>query len=152
MRARYFEAQGAGAAAAPRRAGVKLESSDPLARRAYGKSRRTARRPTQTVSDDDAGPEGTVPLRAPMQGTIVSLSVAEGATVLAGQEVLVLEAMKMQHTVTSAVAGHRPRLHGRAQATPCSKAIRWPSSRSAPNSAAAPSRRRRSISISSAPT
>jgi acetyl/propionyl-CoA carboxylase alpha subunit len=102
--ARYFEAQGASAASAPRLAGIKLESNDPLAVVAYGKSGGPAQAET-AADDDDAGPEGTVPLRAPMQGTIVSLSVEKGATVLAGQEVLVLEAMKMQHTVTSAVPG-----------------------------------------------
>jgi acetyl/propionyl-CoA carboxylase alpha subunit len=102
--ARYFEPQGgAQTAAAPRLAGIKLETSDPLGVVNYGKS---ATPQAETApADDDAGPEGTVPLRAPMQGTIVSLSVEKGATVLAGQEVLVLEAMKMQHTVSSTVAG-----------------------------------------------
>jgi acetyl/propionyl-CoA carboxylase alpha subunit len=101
--ARYFEPQAAAATAAQRRAGAKLETNDPLAVVLYGK----AGAPAQVDADvvDDAGPEGTIPVRAPMQGTIVSLSVAPGATVLAGQEVLVLEAMKMQHTVTSAVSG-----------------------------------------------
>ena len=46
-----------------------------------------------------------MPLRAPMQGTVVALSVSDGAIVLAGQEVLVLEAMKMQHAVTAKVPG-----------------------------------------------
>ena len=88
--------------AAPRR----RQSSRPAIRSAWCCTARPARRrrPTPDV-EDDAGPEGTVPLRAPMQGTIVSLSVEKGATVLAGQEVLVLEAMKMQHTVTSTVPG-----------------------------------------------
>ena len=97
---RYFETQ----AAAQRRPGVKLETSDPLGVVLYGKSGGPAQ-PEETPADDVAGPEGTVPLRAPMQGTIVVLSVAEGATVLAGQEVLVLEAMKMQHAVTAPAAG-----------------------------------------------
>ena len=101
---RYFEPHGANPAAAPRLAGAKLESNDPLAVVNYGKSGAPAQA-AAAAADDEAGPEGTIPLRAPMQGTIVSLSVEPGATVLAGQEVLVLEAMKMQHTVTSAVAG-----------------------------------------------
>ena len=83
---------------------MKLETSDPLGVVLYGKS--AAPQAEAAPADDaEAGPEGTVPLRAPMQGTIVSLSVEKGATVLAGQEVLVLEAMKMQHTVTSTVPG-----------------------------------------------
>jgi propionyl-CoA carboxylase alpha chain len=40
-------------------------------------------------------------LLAPMPGTVVSVKVAAGAEVAAGDAVLVLEAMKMQHTVTA---------------------------------------------------
>ena len=44
-------------------------------------------------------------LLAPMPGTVVSVAVAEGDRVAAGETVLVLEAMKMQHTVTAPQAG-----------------------------------------------
>ena len=44
-------------------------------------------------------------LLAPMPGTVVSVAVAEGDRVKAGETVLVLEAMKMQHTVTAPQAG-----------------------------------------------
>ena len=44
-------------------------------------------------------------LLAPMPGTVVRVAVAEGDVVEAGQTVLVLEAMKMQHTVTAPHAG-----------------------------------------------
>ena len=44
-------------------------------------------------------------LLAPMPGTVVRLAVGEGDGVEAGQSVLVLEAMKMQHTVTAPHAG-----------------------------------------------
>ncbi|MCY7402954.1 MAG: biotin/lipoyl-binding protein, partial [Nocardioides sp.] len=40
-------------------------------------------------------------LLAPMPGTVVRVAVEAGATVTAGDAVLVLEAMKMQHTVTA---------------------------------------------------
>jgi propionyl-CoA carboxylase alpha chain len=40
-------------------------------------------------------------LLAPMPGTVVSVAVQKGAEVSAGQAVLVLEAMKMQHTVAA---------------------------------------------------
>jgi len=40
-------------------------------------------------------------LLAPMPGTVVRVAVEAGATVTAGDVVLVLEAMKMQHTVTA---------------------------------------------------
>ncbi|HEU4812181.1 MAG TPA: biotin carboxylase N-terminal domain-containing protein [Nocardioides sp.] len=44
-------------------------------------------------------------LLAPMPGTVVSVAVEVGAAVEAGQPVLVLEAMKMQHTVSAPHAG-----------------------------------------------
>ena len=44
-------------------------------------------------------------LLAPMPGTVVSVTVEKGAEVAAGQAVLVLEAMKMQHTVAAPHAG-----------------------------------------------
>ena len=40
-------------------------------------------------------------LLAPMPGTVVSVFVDKGAQVTSGQTVLVIEAMKMQHTVTA---------------------------------------------------
>ena len=40
-----------------------------------------------------------------MPGTVVSVTVEVGAEVAAGQPVLVLEAMKMQHTVSAPHAG-----------------------------------------------
>ena len=44
-------------------------------------------------------------LLAPMPGTVVRVDVEAGDRVAAGQTVLVLEAMKMQHTVSAPVAG-----------------------------------------------
>ncbi|HYQ31715.1 MAG TPA: biotin carboxylase N-terminal domain-containing protein [Lapillicoccus sp.] len=44
-------------------------------------------------------------LLAPMPGTVVRVAVEAGARVEAGQPVLVLEAMKMQHTVSAPGAG-----------------------------------------------
>jgi propionyl-CoA carboxylase alpha chain len=40
-------------------------------------------------------------LLAPMPGSVVRLHVEAGSIVTAGQPVLVLEAMKMQHTITA---------------------------------------------------
>ena len=51
------------------------------------------------------GPDNTVPIAAPMQGTIVSIAVRPGESVRAGQEVLVMEAMKMEHVIHAAVSG-----------------------------------------------
>jgi acetyl-CoA/propionyl-CoA carboxylase biotin carboxyl carrier protein len=47
--------------------------------------------------------DGTV--RSPMPGTILTVHVAVGDQVSAGQPVLVVEAMKMEHTVTAPVDG-----------------------------------------------
>jgi propionyl-CoA carboxylase alpha chain len=54
---------------------------------------------------DPADQVATGSLLAPMPGTVVSVAVEVGAAVEAGQPVLVLEAMKMQHTVTAPHAG-----------------------------------------------
>ncbi len=53
----------------------------------------------------EAAPEDTVPVPAPMQALIVAIDVAAGDTVRAGQQVGVLEAMKMEHIITAPVAG-----------------------------------------------
>ena len=53
-------------------------------------------------------------LLAPMPGTVVSVAVEKGDRVEAGQPVLVLEAMKMQHTVTAPHAGSVTQLDVRA--------------------------------------
>ena len=45
------------------------------------------------------GPEGSVGLTAPMQGTIVEIGVAVGDDVRIGQAVAVVEAMKLQHDI-----------------------------------------------------
>ena len=51
------------------------------------------------------GPEGTVAISAPLLGTIVSVDVAEGDLVRPGQQIAVLEAMKMEHLVTAPAGG-----------------------------------------------
>ena len=55
------------------------------------------------VDPADAVASGS--LLAPMPGTVVRVAVEQGAQVAAGDVVLVLEAMKMQHTVTAPGAG-----------------------------------------------
>jgi acetyl-CoA carboxylase carboxyltransferase component len=49
--------------------------------------------------------EGTFLMGAPMQGTIVSIALGDGDAVAKGQEVLVMNAMKMEHVVRSSVSG-----------------------------------------------
>ncbi|MCW0213209.1 MAG: carbamoyl-phosphate synthase large subunit [Pseudonocardia sp.] len=50
-------------------------------------------------------PDGALALRSDAPGTVVSVEVAEGAQVRAGQTLLVLEAMKMEHVVTAPASG-----------------------------------------------
>jgi propionyl-CoA carboxylase alpha chain len=54
---------------------------------------------------DPADAVATGSLLAPMPGTVVSVAVEAGQQVEAGQPVLVLEAMKMQHRVSAPYAG-----------------------------------------------
>jgi len=44
-------------------------------------------------------------LTAPMPGTVIEVLVAEGDTVEAGQPLIILEAMKMEHTINAPTAG-----------------------------------------------
>ncbi|WP_330302818.1 MULTISPECIES: carboxyl transferase domain-containing protein [unclassified Streptomyces] len=70
--------------------------------------------PAQEDADPvDAG--GTV--HAPMSGTIVSVAVAPGEPVRAGEQLLVLEAMKMEHVVRAPGAGVVRALHARVGET-----------------------------------
>lgn len=51
------------------------------------------------------GPENSEPVGAPMQGKVVNIDVAEGDTVHRGQQIAVLEAMKMEHLVKADQSG-----------------------------------------------
>ena len=51
------------------------------------------------------GPEGTIAVSAPLQGTVVSLDVADGDLVRPGQQIAVIESMKMEHLVTAPCGG-----------------------------------------------
>ncbi len=64
--------------------------------------------PRFPVPGSQAG-EGS--LLAPMPGTVVRVAVAEGDAVAAGQTVLVLEAMKMEHVVAAPTDGVVGELH-----------------------------------------
>ena len=89
---------------APGRAGVRLDSTDPLAVLDLGKSEPAPGAASTGAGDADL-PAGIVAVRAPMQGTIVSLQVAPGDEVVAGRPVLVMEAMKMEHVISAPASG-----------------------------------------------
>lgn len=54
-----------------------------------------------TLHVGGAGDEHEGGMRAPMPGKVIALSVAPGATVEKGDALLVLEAMKMEHTISA---------------------------------------------------
>ncbi len=72
-----------------------------------GASYRLSKPPPPDV--DDAGPGGAdaggASLTAPMPGTVVKVLVSEGDEVEEGQLLLVLEAMKTEHSVVAPHAG-----------------------------------------------
>ena len=57
---------------------------------------------TRQVAEADSS-AGTI--RSPMPGTVLTVSVAPGDDVLPGQPLMVVEAMKMEHTVVAPAAG-----------------------------------------------
>ncbi|MEJ8279579.1 acetyl/propionyl/methylcrotonyl-CoA carboxylase subunit alpha [Pseudonocardia spirodelae] len=57
------------------------------------------------------------PVVSPMPGTVTVVEVAEGDTVVAGQKLVVVEAMKMEHVLTAPTDGTVRELRARAGAT-----------------------------------
>src|SRR6266403_5613642 len=89
-------------------AGAKVDPRDPLAVLVHGK---TAAAAPPAMPAEPAASEGAVVVRAPMQGTVVAIDVAPGDAVPAGGQLLVMEAMKMEHVVTAPVGGIVRALH-----------------------------------------
>ncbi len=86
-------------ASTPTPAGARIDTSDPLAVLAVGKQERAAAMPALQVD------EGQSLVSAPMQGTIIQLNVAAGDAVRAGQVLMIMDAMKMEHEITAPVSG-----------------------------------------------
>ncbi|MXY57350.1 MAG: HlyD family efflux transporter periplasmic adaptor subunit [Gammaproteobacteria bacterium] len=82
-------------------AGARVDAADPLAVLGEGRRIREEER-AETVQDY---PDGLVPVRAAMPSTMVSVALAVGDDVLTGQELIVLNAMKMEHVVKAPVSG-----------------------------------------------
>src|SRR5436190_4139032 len=73
-----------------------------------------------TLSDareTSTGPAGSVAVPAPLQGTIVAIEVGEGDLVRPGQQIAVLESMKMEHLVTAPHGGRVTRIAAEAGVT-----------------------------------
>jgi acetyl/propionyl-CoA carboxylase alpha subunit/acetyl-CoA carboxylase carboxyltransferase component len=91
-----------------RQAGAKLQTLDPLAVLAHGKTGGEAGaalpEPYEAAAAV-AGPEGTAGVPAPLQGTIIHVSVAVGSALREGDPVLIIESMKMEHVISSPISG-----------------------------------------------
>ena len=100
--------------------GAKLDETDPLAVLDYGRS---GTRQTSAIDVTEApvdvsgyGEEnaGDGLIKSGMQGTIVSVDVTEGELVNKGQQILVMNAMKMEHVIQAPFSGVIQRLVVRA--------------------------------------
>jgi 3-methylcrotonyl-CoA carboxylase alpha subunit len=68
---------------------------------AGGVSHRLDLKQLETVADEAVGGQ----LTAPMPGNVVEVLVRNGETVERGQALMILEAMKMEHTISAPAAG-----------------------------------------------
>lgn len=84
-------------------AGARVDTSDPLALFDHDARVKSEQAPTQGKPEPSSavGPDGSTGLSSPIQGTIVSVDVEEGDEVAEGQQVAVVEAMKMEHVIKS---------------------------------------------------
>jgi acetyl/propionyl-CoA carboxylase alpha subunit/acetyl-CoA carboxylase carboxyltransferase component len=88
-------------------AGARVKSRDPLALFAHDQQVKAQPKPeaAQAEAPMATGPDGSIGLAAPIQGTIVAISVAVGDQVRQGQQLAVVEAMKMEHVIAARESG-----------------------------------------------
>ena len=88
-------------------AGARVKSRDPLALFAYDGQVKAEQATADVENETPAptGPDGSAGVASPIQGTIVAIDVAVGDEVRQGQQLLVIEAMKMEHVITAPHAG-----------------------------------------------
>lgn len=85
-------------------AGASLDARDPLASLEYfrsGEATRTERETQIAV----IGPPNTIPITAPLQGTVIEINISEGDAVRKGQQLFVMSALKMEHLVYAPQGG-----------------------------------------------
>jgi acetyl/propionyl-CoA carboxylase alpha subunit/acetyl-CoA carboxylase carboxyltransferase component len=89
-------------------AGARVKSRDPLALFAHDAATRAEQAMTHPDEDEPlemTGPDGSVGVASPIQGTIVAIDAIEGEAVRQGQQLAVVEAMKMEHVVAAPRGG-----------------------------------------------
>ncbi|MFN0094718.1 MAG: carboxyl transferase domain-containing protein [Dehalococcoidia bacterium] len=93
----------------PKLAGVRLQTRDPLAVLDFGKSvsdvERTSDPAAEPMPSAAASPDSAIAVGAPIQGTIVSIDVEAGDRVRQGRQLLVMDAMKMEHVISATLSG-----------------------------------------------
>ena len=82
-------------------AGARIDADDPLAVLSHSE-RSTA---AQVTAPTDDVPPGTIAIRAPLQGTVIEWLVGEGDEVFQGQQVAIMDAMKMEHVIQAPESG-----------------------------------------------
>lgn len=98
------KAKGSGAAGAVGAVGA-VDAADPLAVLLHGRENNPALSGEAGEAEAQDDMDGLETVRAPMQGTIVSLAKDVGETVLAGEQLLIMEAMKMEHVIAAPASG-----------------------------------------------
>ena len=88
-------------------AGARVDTSDPLALFDHDAKVKSEQAVTEEVeaAPEVTGPDGSVGMSSPIQGTIISIDVKVGDEVRAGQQVALVEAMKMEHVIASEFDG-----------------------------------------------
>ena len=88
-------------------AGAQIDTSDPLALFNHDRDVKATQAPAAQVDDtpDMTGPDGSIGFPAPIQGTIVSVHVAEGDSVNRGDQLVVIESMKLFHEIKAQQSG-----------------------------------------------
>jgi 3-methylcrotonyl-CoA carboxylase alpha subunit len=79
-----------------------IETPDGVVVLRHGRQTKVSRRDL-AVPEAESGNGGTI--RAPMHGKVLAVFVDEGAQVERGQRVAIIEAMKMEHTLTAPIDG-----------------------------------------------
>ena len=82
-------------------AGARIDAKDPLA--VLSHSKQADDTPKDTLADDV--PSGLVAVRAPLQGTVIEWLIKEGDEVFEGQQVAIMDAMKMEHVIQAPQSG-----------------------------------------------
>lgn len=105
---RFFEEAQPAAVSSSGFAGAQIDSKDPLALFEHDRSVKASQASMENTRNADIelkGPDGSIGLPAPIQGTIVSVLPSEGEIVFKGQLLVVMEAMKMEHEIKATVSG-----------------------------------------------